>query len=136
MTARLVTDVLVMAIWRHGRPEALLHHSDRSQYTSEQLQRLMADNDVTRPVSRSGNVLDNAVLVAEDRADGQQDVSFPRPRPSRRVRLHRALLQRDPQALDARLSQPGRVRETGSVSLTACPRNQLQTNLTQEKSTL
>src|SRR5262249_48766074 len=37
MTAQLVTDALVMAIWRRGKPDALLHHSDRgSQYTSEQ----------------------------------------------------------------------------------------------------
>jgi putative transposase len=33
MTAQLVTDALVMAIWRRGKPDALLHHSDRgSQY--------------------------------------------------------------------------------------------------------
>jgi transposase InsO family protein len=42
-TTRFVTDALVMAIWRRGKPDALLHHSDRgSQYTSEQFQRLMA----------------------------------------------------------------------------------------------
>ena len=29
MTAELVTDALVMAIWRRGRPKELLHHSDR-----------------------------------------------------------------------------------------------------------
>ena len=28
MTAQLVTDALVMAIWRRGRADALLHHSD------------------------------------------------------------------------------------------------------------
>lgn len=28
MTAQLVTDALMMAIWRRGRPDALLHHSD------------------------------------------------------------------------------------------------------------
>lgn len=44
MTAQLVTDALVMAIWRRGKPKALLHHSDQgSQYSSEQFQRLMAD---------------------------------------------------------------------------------------------
>jgi len=26
-TAQLVTDALVMAIWRRGKPDALLHHS-------------------------------------------------------------------------------------------------------------
>ncbi len=63
MTAQLVTDALVMAIWRRGKPDALLHHSDRgSQYTSEQFQRLMADNGVACSMSRSGNVWDNAAM--------------------------------------------------------------------------
>src|SRR4249920_6156 len=63
MTAQLVTDALVMAIWRRGKPDALLHHSDRgSQYTSEQFQRLMADNGVICSMSRSGNVWDNAAM--------------------------------------------------------------------------
>ena len=63
MTAQLVTDALLMAIWRRGRPDALLHHSDRgSQYTSEQFQRLMADNGVACSMSRSGNVWDNAAM--------------------------------------------------------------------------
>jgi len=29
MTAQLVTDALMMAVWRRGKPDALLHHSDR-----------------------------------------------------------------------------------------------------------
>jgi putative transposase len=29
MTAQLVTDALMMAIWRRGKPDALLHHSDQ-----------------------------------------------------------------------------------------------------------
>src|SRR6266852_5901901 len=63
MTAQLVTDALVMAIWRRGKPDALLHHSDRgSQYTSEQFQRLMADHGVACSMSRSGNVWDNAAM--------------------------------------------------------------------------
>jgi putative transposase len=63
MTAQLVTDALVMAIWRRGKPDALLHHSDRgSQYTSEQFQRLMVDNGVVCSMSRSGNVWDNAAM--------------------------------------------------------------------------
>jgi putative transposase len=28
MNAQLVTDALLMAVWRRGRPDALLHHSD------------------------------------------------------------------------------------------------------------
>jgi putative transposase len=63
MTAQLVTDALMMAIWRRGRPDALLHHSDQgSQYTSEPFQRLIADHGVTCSMSRSGNVWDNATM--------------------------------------------------------------------------
>jgi putative transposase len=63
MTAELVTDALVMAIWRRGKPDALIHHSDRgSQYTSDQFQRLIADHGVTCSMSRSGNVWDNAAM--------------------------------------------------------------------------
>jgi putative transposase len=61
MTAELVTDALVMAIWRRGKPDALLHRSDRgTQYTSEQFQRLTAEHGVVCSMSRSGNVWDNA----------------------------------------------------------------------------
>jgi putative transposase len=63
MTAQLVTDALVVAIWRRGKPLAVLHHSDRgSQYSSEQFQRLMAELGVTCSMSRSGNVWDNAAM--------------------------------------------------------------------------
>ena len=63
MTAVLVTDALIMAIWRRGKPDALLHHSDQgSQYTSQQFQELLAENGVTCSMSRSGNVWDNAAM--------------------------------------------------------------------------
>jgi putative transposase len=63
MTAQLVADALVMAIWRRGKPNALLHHSDQgSQYASEQFQKLIADNGVDCSMSRSGNVWDNAAM--------------------------------------------------------------------------
>jgi putative transposase len=63
MTAQLVTDALVMAVWRRGSVDALLHHSDRgSQYTSESFQRLLRALGVTCSVSRSGNVWDNSVM--------------------------------------------------------------------------
>jgi putative transposase len=53
----------MMAIWRRGKPDALLHHSDRgSQYTAEPFQKLMADNGVICSMGRSGNVWDNAVM--------------------------------------------------------------------------
>ena len=63
MTSRLVTDALMMAIWRRGKSDALLHHSVRgSQYSSEQFLRLMAGNGVYCSMSRSGNVWDSAAV--------------------------------------------------------------------------
>jgi putative transposase len=63
MTAQLVTDALVMAIWRRGMPRTVLHHSDQgSQYTSESFQRLLADPGLSCSMSRSGNVWDNAAM--------------------------------------------------------------------------
>ena len=63
MTAQLVTDALLMAVWRRGPTGSVLHHSDQgSQYTSEQFQRLLSDLGVTCSMSRSGNVWDNAVM--------------------------------------------------------------------------
>ena len=63
MTAQLVADALVMAVWRRGKPDALLHHSDQgSQYTSEPFQRLMAEHGIVCSMSRSGNVWDNAAM--------------------------------------------------------------------------
>ncbi len=57
VTAQLVTGALVTAIWRRGRPESLLHHSNRgSQYASEQFQRLIANHGIVCSMSRCGNV--------------------------------------------------------------------------------
>jgi putative transposase len=63
MTAQLVADALVMAIWRRGRPTELLHHSDQgSQYTSEQFQKLLTEHGITCSMSRSGDVWDNSAM--------------------------------------------------------------------------
>jgi len=63
MTAQLVTDALMMALCRRGRPKELLHHSDQgSQYTSDQFQRLMDASGVVCLMSRSGNCWDNAAM--------------------------------------------------------------------------
>jgi putative transposase len=63
MTAQLVTDALLMAVWRRGKPNPLLHHLDQgSQYTSQPFQRLMADHGITCSMSRSGHVWDNAAM--------------------------------------------------------------------------
>jgi putative transposase len=73
MTADLVAEALTMALWRRGKPDALIHHSDRgSQYTSDQFDRLMSEHGVAYSMSRAGNCWANAAT----------DGVFPRSRPS------------------------------------------------------
>lgn len=56
ITAQPITGALVMAIWLRGKPDGLLHRADQgSQYTSEQLQRMMADDGNIYLMSQSGN---------------------------------------------------------------------------------
>ena len=136
MTAQLVTDALVMAIWRRGKPDALLHHSDRgSQYSSEQFQRLMADQRrrlFDEPIrQRLGQRRDGELLlVAQDRANSAQNLSDARRGKSRCVRLHRALLQPKASSLDDRISEPYGVRDEGWISLSGCHPNRVQANPT------
>lgn len=63
MTSQLVADALMMAVWRRGKPMALLHHSDQgSQYTSEHFQGLLKDQGITCSMSRAGEVWDNSAM--------------------------------------------------------------------------
>lgn len=63
MTSQLVTDALMMALHRRGRPRNLLHHSDQgSQYTSEQFQMLLADAGIVCSMSKRGDRWDNAAM--------------------------------------------------------------------------
>jgi putative transposase len=63
MTAQLVMDALMTAVWRRGTPLSVLHHSDRgSQYTSERFQQLLDELGIQCSMSRSGNCWDNAVV--------------------------------------------------------------------------
>jgi putative transposase len=63
MTAQLVIDALMMAIWRRGKPVALLHHSDQgSQYTSEDSQKQLANQGITCSMSKRGDCWDNAAM--------------------------------------------------------------------------
>ena len=63
MTAELVTDALVMALWRRGPAENLLHHSDQgSQYTSDLFQRLLGEYGIECSMSRRGDCWDNAAM--------------------------------------------------------------------------
>jgi len=63
MTAQLVTDALVMAIWRRGKPDALLHHSDRgSQYASADVRKWLLQKAMRQSMSGTGNCFDNAPM--------------------------------------------------------------------------
>lgn len=63
MQAKMVTDALLMALWRCGRPSELLHHSDQgSQYTSEDFQSLLKTQGITCSMSRRGDCWDNAAM--------------------------------------------------------------------------
>jgi putative transposase len=63
MTAELVLDALMMALWRRGKPTELLHHSDQgSQYTSENFQRLLSAEGITCSMSRRGDCWDNSAV--------------------------------------------------------------------------
>jgi len=63
MTSELVADALMMAIWRRGRPKAVLSSSHRgSQYGSEAFQRLLADQGIVCSMSRAGTAWDNAAV--------------------------------------------------------------------------
>lgn len=63
MTSQLVADTLMMAVWRRGRPVALIHHSDQgSQYTSEHFQGLLKEQGITCSMSRAGEVWENSAM--------------------------------------------------------------------------
>lgn len=63
MTSQLVVDALMMAVWRRGKPVALLHHSDQgSQYTSTHFQQLLKELGITCSMSRAGEVWDNSAM--------------------------------------------------------------------------
>jgi len=63
MTSQLVIDALMMALWRRGKPESLLHHSDQgSRYTSDHFQRLLTEQGITCSMSLAGEVWDNSVM--------------------------------------------------------------------------
>ena len=104
MTAQLVTDALVMAIWRRGKPDALLHHSDRG-----------SQGGLNRSSQHQPELIlawrRELLLITQNRADCPQGLPDKRPGPCRCVRLCRTLLQPDTVPLDHWLSQPYGIRE-------------------------
>lgn len=60
--AQLVQDALTMALWRRGKVDSVIVHSDQgSTYASGDYQRLMEDSALICSMSRKGECLDNAV---------------------------------------------------------------------------
>ena len=63
MTSQLVADALMMAVWRRGKLQELLHHSDQGcQYTSEHFQKLLTEQCIMCSMSRAGEVCDNSAM--------------------------------------------------------------------------
>ena len=62
MTATLVNDALLMALWQRKPAEGLIWHTDRgSQYASDNHRGILKDHGITQSMSRKGNCWDNAV---------------------------------------------------------------------------
>jgi putative transposase len=63
MTAQLVCDALLMAIWLRRAKAGLIHHSDRgSQYASHDFRKLLKAHGFKGSMSRKGDCWDNAVV--------------------------------------------------------------------------
>ncbi len=62
MTAELVMDALLLAVWRRKPAvEVLIHSVQGSQYISERCQHFMTAHNLKCSMSRRGNYHDNAV---------------------------------------------------------------------------
>ena len=62
-TSSLVCDALQMALWRRGKPENVIVHSDRgSQYCSHAYRDMIEKHGLIQSMSRKGNCWDNAVV--------------------------------------------------------------------------
>jgi len=62
MTADLVNDALLAAIWQRKPDKGLLWHTDRgSQYASQSHRNLLKEHGIIQSMSRKGNCWDNAV---------------------------------------------------------------------------
>jgi putative transposase len=63
MTASLVCDALIMALWRHRMPKGVIVHSDRgSQYCSAAYQKLFDKHQLIGSMSKKGDCYDNAAM--------------------------------------------------------------------------
>jgi putative transposase len=63
MTAALVCDALLMALWRHRMPKGVIVHSDRgSQNCSTAYQKLFRKHQLLCSMSKKGDCYDNAAM--------------------------------------------------------------------------
>ena len=63
MSSQLVTDALLVAVWRRGSAVAVLHHQDHdSQFTNEHFQDSMREQGIRCSLSRAGEVWDNSAM--------------------------------------------------------------------------
>jgi putative transposase len=63
MTATLVCDALIMALWNRKMPTGVIVHSDRgSQYCSAAYQKLFRKHQLVCSMSKKGDCYDNAVM--------------------------------------------------------------------------
>jgi putative transposase len=63
MTATLVCNALLMALWRHCMPKGVIVHSDRgSQYCSAAYQKLFRKHQLICSMSKKGDCYDNAAM--------------------------------------------------------------------------
>jgi len=79
MTRKLVSDALLMAIWRRKPGKGLIHHSDRgSQYCSDDFQAILTRHGIVCSMSRKGNCWDNAVMERFFRSLKSEQICFSR----------------------------------------------------------
>jgi putative transposase len=65
MTAVLVCDALLMALWRRPMPKDVMVHSDRgSQYCSVAYQKLFRKHQLIGGMSKKGDCYDNAAMAS------------------------------------------------------------------------
>jgi putative transposase len=62
MTASLVCDALVMALWRQHMPKVIVHSDRGSQYCSAAYQRLFDKHQLICSMSKKGDCYDNAAM--------------------------------------------------------------------------
>ncbi len=130
MTAQLVTDALLMAVWRRGTPPTDLAHSSR---TPGRIVSTRADGAGHRlqheSVRRRLGQRRDGELLLDPRNGAYRPEALPGPRCGTRgcLRLSRAGIQSDPEAFHTGLCQPGRIR--ARCSLAACPRHRGQLSL-------